>query len=749
MKIQNKYQEAAIWGSLALVVAQLFWFHSVIFGFISFAVYLYAATPLWMAVMKKVFGMKAPPLALAGISIAWQIIFIGLLLAPWVAWYILPSWTIVLSMGFSAGLGMYLSRWSQRRGKRTDKSFVQVHVEKRLFWKLPFLVYLIYIIGAAALFFLLWRLGNTGIALQPWQLLPQWYGYAFFALTALWGLLLFSKSKTSALLFIIVVQSVLVHFITPFSHEIPYGGDVWRNIAVQQTIIDEEPVLPVLFGEEKTSRDVFGYEVPDALLVPQKYVYAHFWATTSWIGKLIPVSLVQLNRYLMPILWGSLFPLILYILGRRLFESKRYSIWLAAASVILFSWYALGSLTLAASLGMMTFLVFFTLYTHALVRKNKNIVRGVILAAVLMLFSYPVHAIIFWTLIMASPVIRGLKKISKKKTKEVKVWVWLFAVVGSALTALIIPVLELVSRTSRFPQVFDPNTLRQFVGQVSGITFASAIRPHDILAMNILFNHTPQAAFVSTIFTQWRWHLAGVSIIVLALAVYAFWKLIKKERAHKWVMVLLIGVMTLPTYVFGWYVLEGDKSFIRRLDGVVAFVVLLLVFYACALCSTKYAKIFRHNIQGRVIALLIIFGLSFTSVSIWQSGPDMRVVTGQEYTLAQQISEKNYQCVLADTWPLLALEGLTKGKSVGGGFPIDGQFAQPERIEVLAQLRENPSEAIQSTVELFPNTILCIFALSFEQDNGSTFEKVVAVLGQPTLDVGSFALWEVPLKNNL
>jgi hypothetical protein len=56
-----------------------------------------------------------------------------------------------------------------------------------------------------------------------------------------------------------------------------------------------------------------------------------------------------------------------------------------------------------------------------------------------------------------------------------------------------------------------------------------------------------------------------------------------------------------------------------------------------------------------------------------------------------QVEKNNgsgHYCVIADTYPLLAIEALSAKRIVGGGFPIDQYFGQREREEIFQTLNQ-------------------------------------------------------------
>ena len=95
------------------------------------------------------------------------------------------------------------------------------------------------------------------------------------------------------------------------------------------------------------------------------------------------------------------------------------------------------------------------------------------------------------------------------------------------------------------------------------------------------------------------------------------------------------------------------------------------------------------------MALIVFIGL--VSTTVYASGPKFQVVTNDEHQAAQYVWQKlkqgtreNY-CVLANTWPLLALEGVSGREIITGGFPYYYEYRQPERVQLFENMNKSPS----------------------------------------------------------
>ena len=82
--------------------------------------------------------------------------------------------------------------------------------------------------------------------------------------------------------------------------------------------------------------------------------------------------------------------------------------------------------------------------------------------------------------------------------------------------------------------------------------------------------------------------------------------------------------------------------------------------------------------------------MSVAITASYTLGPDTFTVSSNQLEAVEYVwlLEKNSdkRCVLGDTYPLLALEAVSQKEIIGGGFPIDANFGQPERVELYKQM---------------------------------------------------------------
>lgn len=725
-------------------------------GIILFIFFILLTGGFWQEVLARIFKMKLRDTITMLFGWFTCFLILGFISAVFVVWYTLTPFLIWLCFLITAILTLFIWFLSKRGYKKVindQRSTINYYSTHKFAvfkgYHLSFIIFIILWLVAAYFLFI----SQTTETLQsPWQTISPYFLPIFFFLTLILGFIVFSKYKVKAILFFIILHSILLHIYLPLSHKMPWGGDVWRHAAVEQEIIQGNLELPVIAGLEAQWREVVGINLPEALIIPHKYVYGHLWGTTILLNQTLGINLISLNKWLIPLLWSIFLPLIFFRIGKLLFGSWRKGLLLSFLAFIPFPFQALGGLTLPVSLGYLVFFFVLMLWFDYLQDGRLWQRRIAILFSVLMLFGYTLHSILIWFIII---LIFLLRKISDIRYHGSKIFKYQFSIFKSISTILlcvfcilIFPVIELVAKTSYFPASWNVwEQLRQLVGQFSGWYYASAIRPHDILSGNILFNHTPDFAYVPSLFTDWRWHVLVVMILIIATAKYGFFKLFKTEDITVRVFQLL-SLSVVGGYIIGWFVLEGDRSFVRRLDALFAFVVIVFFIYGISQAT-------RHISQAKklikIFFFVVILALSWFATTSYASGPDMRVVSENEFNVARFVwdhidqSQENY-CVLADTWILLPLEGLSGQKIVGGGFPIDYQFGQKERVNLLKDMTEQPNIDLFDKIHELIKIDKCWIVLSQVGLNENIKEKIVHILDVEPHEIGNFYVWEEGLK---
>jgi len=121
------------------------------------------------------------------------------------------------------------------------------------------------------------------------------------------------------------------------SNPLPWGDDAWRLIGEEKFLISEGVIQPVLFGVDARWREVAGIDLPEVFLIPQKYTYSFFWASGVLTAKVFGADLVDINKWLVPVLWSIFLSVLIFRLGSILFENRRAGLLLLWFSLVPFS----------------------------------------------------------------------------------------------------------------------------------------------------------------------------------------------------------------------------------------------------------------------------------------------------------------------------------------------------------------------------------------------------------------------------
>ena len=529
---------------------------------------------------------------------------------------------------------------------------------------------LAFIILAAFGFYLLYS-ARAGMAISsPWQIVDPIYLTVFAAATLILGFLIFSNIKAKTILFLLFVLSLLLHSYLPLTHKLLYGADGWRHLAVESQLAQTDSLQVVSYAQGSQSLVQF--------LNPGKYSYGALWGTTVILSRLLNLDLLWLNAWLAPILWSILLPILLFELGMSLNWGKKESLFFAWLGMLPFAWQAGGSFSLPSSLGFLWGLFLILLLVKSLkeTRKEQKII--LVIAGALSFFGYALYFILFW---LAWLVLQTSKIKHKLKMTA-----------GFVATVLFIPLLEIISGYSHFDRGVNFLTqIKQFIGNFTAYYLASGPRPHDIAVGNIIFNQTPAYAFVPNFLTSWPWWLFIFMLVFWALAVVGIWFSLKRgEHEHRWLAILSIGLTA--SYFISRYLLAGEQILSRRLEPVLALLFLTLVFVALKqiIFKNEFQLKYYKSIYGVILAVFI-FSVAITAG--YSLGPDTYAVSESEYAAMNYVWQKEQTavkpCVLADTYPLLALEAISAKKIVGGGWPINEYFAQPEKDKYFMALNKN------------------------------------------------------------
>lgn len=520
----------------------------------------------------------------------------------------------------------------------------------------------LYLVLVSIAFYFLYH-SKSALALStPWQTILPNFILVFFVATLVLGLLIFSRLKSGLILFLLIIHALLLHAYLPLSHELFYGADGWRHLATESSWWQNGAIVsPAL------SAQTIGFW---QRLDLGAMAYAQFNTLSLLFQKLCQLDPIVFMRYFLPLVWALVFPIILFEIGRVFGLEKKTALFMVWLSAWPFALQATGSFSLPVSLGILFWLVALWLMIKNSQEPSDTGKVFLIIIGILFLATHTVFFVLFWTAL----ILINLLKLNFSKSGLLLVGIF---------TTAFIPIVELISHFSIFNNHLNWWTqIKAIFGSFSGWYAAFGLRGNNIGVGNIFFNQPARDTLASNLFVAWRgW------VVLLMVAFWVAWILgIKKmlqanNKLNNFWVVFSTGL--LGSYIISRYFLSGDNILARRLDATLAILFILPVVY------------FGHNyLKNKVIIFFTILIFSVAIATSYSLGPDTRVVSTDEYHAMQYIWNKEQGrqkiCVLADTYPLLALEQISARQVVGGGFPIDSNFAQPERIQLLNLAGANP-----------------------------------------------------------
>lgn len=523
----------------------------------------------------------------------------------------------------------------------------------------------LYLLIVVYAFYLLYQSKSGAVLTTPWEIISPQFILVFFAATLVVGLLIFSRLKAGVILFLLFIHTTLLHAYLPLSHKLFYGADGWRHLATQASwwqngviVSPSLSVAPLGFWQK---------------LDLGSLAYAQFNALSILFQKLCQVDPIVFVKYFLPLLWSLVLPIILFEIARAYNLEKKAALFLVWLSSWPFALQVSGSFSLPINLGLLFWLLALWLMIKNSQKPTDSGKIFLIIFGIISIFTHTVFFVLFWLAF----ILINLLKINFSKPS-------LFLI--GVITAAIMPAIELISNFSNFNNKLNWLTqIKSIVGNLSGWYLGFGLRSSDIGTGNIFFNQPPLNSIVVNLFTVWRGWVVLLMLIFWIIWLSGIKKMLQvNSKLNNFWVIFSVGILV--SYIISRYFLSGDNIFARRLDATLAIIIILPVIY------------FSYSLlKNKFVIFLTVFIFSAATASSFTLGPDTRTVSVNEYDAMQYIWNREVGnkkiCVLSDTYPLLALEEISARQVVGGGFPINSVFAQPERIDLLNFANTNPELA--------------------------------------------------------
>ena len=555
---------------------------------------------------------------------------------------------------------------------------------------------------SARLLFAIHPVAVAGLV-TPWQVLPTAYLYWFGAATFVLGLLCFARLPSKMVLLLLSAHLFLLVSYLPATHSYFYNADLWRHLAQELNLAD---------GNNFATVSVQATNFWQKLDIGQ-LAYSQFWSFGVMAKAFFNFDLMTFNRWFGPILWSLFFPILAYEWGRALKWKKTESLFLVWLSFLPFGLQIAGATTLPVNIGFL-----FWLFLMLLVVKRFGGDRWALLFLAILgffsIFGYSLFFILFWLGLVIFEVL------------DLRIQIFNFVkhslIVFSILVVIItIPTIELVTNYSDFdPSINWLGQAQQAAGNFSAYYLASGPRLHDIFTGNILFNQTPGHAFVPNFLTVSRYWLVGFAVLFWLSTFLGAAALARKGNSREKLMsVLLIGL--LGAYFVSRYCLAGENLLTRRLDGVLAFLAILVFASAVhrfLILSEPWEMWAEHLLHTgkeagvlRLAIFVTVFLISGAAMASYSLGPDATTITRDEYGavkyISSQIKDSEVPCVVGGTYPLLALEAVSAKRVIGGGFSINKNFAQPELSQLFSDFKTRSAVDILTDAKIITNAKNC------------------------------------------
>ena len=560
---------------------------------------------------------------------------------------------------------------------------------------LAIILFLLIMVGL----YLLHRSETTLPILSPWQEITPSYIYVFFGATVIAGFLIFTRLSVKTLLVLLAGYLFLQHSYLPLSHQLFYGADQWRHLATEVRMVRE---LPIEIASPDVTKPLF------LTTAPGNVFYSNFWAVSAVLVRVFNFDLISIVKWFMPIVWSLFIPVLLFELGRALNFTKKESLFLVWLSALPFALQFAGAVTVPNSFGLVIWLFFVLAMIKIGDRWRWQQLTVLAATGIASIFGYGLYVLLYWVGLSVFMILTGRVDVLQKFNSAKKG-------ILMALVAVSIPAVEIIVKYSNWPK--DINILasvKQFIGNLLGWYLSTGPRPHDITGGNIIFNQIPVSSFTSNIFTHNLWWVVVFMVCMWAVIAFGWIKTWRaKNVAENWIAIMSVGV--LGAYFIGRYILVGASIISRRLDGVLAiFLIVLLLFGIKEIVRVFSDKFTSQSIRGVVVfSTTIIFSVAITAS--YSLGPDLPSVGVDQYNAAKYVWEEGGRCVIADPYTLLPLEYYSQKQVVGGGFPMEQYFGQPQLLELLSEMKADPDPSVWDKARALTGVDRCFFVANTKE----------------------------------
>ncbi len=662
------------------IFANIQFFHQPILGWVFFVLYIGLNGWQWAQFLKENFG-EPKDRFFWWLGILLSLMLVADILGVTIVLYKLAALSILISLGINSLIGFGLEKLvfcpknNVNMAKSSTKSILsQAKVEKINFTSAVFILGILYGVGILVVLCLLYYSYSTLRLSSPWQVIHPAFIYVVLVTLLVSAILMIKIKRVEIGMLVVVVQTFFLHSYLALTHVFFYGADGWRYIANETRFLYEQSFLSPALSQAASAFD-WG-----------RLSYASLWGLSTFLARLTGVDFINLHKWLMPVLWSVFVPVMVFEIGKKFGLSSKKALFLSWLGLLPFAWQAGGVFTIANNFSFVWFLLLIFLLVSWWQERKKNQLMLLIFLGIVSIFQYGLYFILFWFLLVGGEMVRIVtwEKISAKIQ-------WILLGIISILSIGFIPITEIILKYATWPTVHPIifSQLKLIIKNLLG--WFLAVGPIDQSIGNIIFNQVPPHAFVANLFTVHRgWIVVSMIVLWLLVMVGLAQSLRSRKKERTALSIGFVGLF--GGYIISRYFLMGEKVLSRRLENILAFFIILFLVLGLEYFYEKFSVLKKKYL---LFVGVVVFSIMVTAS--YSLGPDEQVVSQDEYSAIayvwQNIDKNSKSCVIADTFPLLVLESLSQKQIVGGGFPIDAYFSQPERVAIFADMQSRRSQA--------------------------------------------------------
>lgn len=617
--------------------------------------------------------------------------------------------------------------------------------------KLVLIIIFALVIGLALLF-----QARTGEYIRsPWRKIHPLYLYGWLAIGFSLVVLAFSKMSLKKFLIFIILSSLLLHAYLLLPYESGFGGDKWRHLGAERWLMQGKAYEPTLFGQGAEWQEFGGIKVPRVLIIGNKTSYANMWGLTIGLSWLSGLDIFWIDLLLTLLLYSLFFPFLLLKIGSFFSKRKEFLSLLLFLPLCFYPLQAYGSITAPMSFAFLPFLfslIFILRYLTNQVSK-KHFIFGFIFLSIFLYFNYLLYLILFLEILLLSVWLKyfRLGQISPLIRTRKKVIVLVGLSLSLVIVAGLMPCLDTLNNYSWFKpdlEIGESWSMVKDFGQRLVTSKAIFPRTYRFEQDNWLYAQIGEDLSRSQLIQILPWALLLTPLVWLLIlfGISRFKKLAHPQLGYlvAWMFLVLLINQGISTYL-----MDGNHIFSKRLVIFHTFLIVIILAWAIFQWADK-PKHWILSRKGVVSGIAVFLALLLTTV--YASGPKFQVVTKDEMKAAKYLwSEvKDNQdfmanpCILANTWPLLALEAESEREIISGGFPFYYEYRQPERTQLFDNMNTGPSlRYLEKALEV-TSAKECYFMteqrwILFDQRK-DVVRKIDQILGEPFL-IGEVMIW--------